>query len=226
MTSFEKNLRFSLGNIIGNSSLLFWINGFRPDFRNKIVVPKTELCVEGFQRSGNSFFTMLIKREKNKLKLADHVHVSQQVVRACKWDIPTIVLIRHPKDAIASLMAWDPKLKISLAIRSYSAFYNYIKPYQSSFITGHFDTVITKPYLIIQATNRTFNTDIRMDEFDEQRMKRMRDRWANRTKTMKNAPVPNAVKDDLKRSYGDDIIHNPHYAKALKIYESYLKIAV
>src|SRR5215211_6607259 len=78
----------------------------------RIVTPDTQLVIEGFPRSGNSFarraFVMAQSDTQIKHHIAHHLHVPAQVVRAARWQIPTLVLIRRPKDAVLSLVLRDP----------------------------------------------------------------------------------------------------------------------
>jgi hypothetical protein len=44
----------------------------------------------------------------DKTRIAHHLHVPAQVVRAARWQIPSLVLIRRPRDAVLSFAIWDP----------------------------------------------------------------------------------------------------------------------
>jgi hypothetical protein len=65
----------------------------------RLVTPDTQLVIEGFPRSGNSFarraFVMAQNESSHKTRIAHHIHVPAQVVRAARWRIPTLVLIRR-----------------------------------------------------------------------------------------------------------------------------------
>jgi hypothetical protein len=54
--------------------------------------------------------------------IADRMHVPAQVVRAARWQIPTLVLIRRPRDAVLSFAVWDP-ISVDKALRYYLSFY-------------------------------------------------------------------------------------------------------
>src|SRR5215211_5813810 len=73
---------------------------------SRIVTPDTQLVIEGFPRSGNSFarsaFVMAQSESPGKIRIAHHMHVPAQVVRAARWQIPTLVVIRRPRDAVLS----------------------------------------------------------------------------------------------------------------------------
>src|ERR671920_2182155 len=71
----------------------------------RAVTPDTQLVIEGFPRSGNSFarraFIMAQDEPQIKNHIAHHLHVPAQVVQAARWQIPTLVLIRRPRDAVS-----------------------------------------------------------------------------------------------------------------------------
>jgi hypothetical protein len=78
----------------------------------RAVTPDTQVVIEGFPRSGNSFarraFIMAQEETFDVTRIAHHLHVPAQIVRAAQWRIPTLVLIRRPRDAVLSFAVWDP----------------------------------------------------------------------------------------------------------------------
>ena len=68
----------------------------------RISVPETDLCVEGFPRSGNTFFVCLLETANPSGKYAHHTHNILNIQRAIKYNIPILVPIRNPLDAIVS----------------------------------------------------------------------------------------------------------------------------
>ena len=72
--------------------------------QSKIVTKKTLLTIEGFPRSGNSFMTKLVLSCNPHLtnKLASSTSPAN-IMRSVKNNIPTILMLRDPKNAIISL---------------------------------------------------------------------------------------------------------------------------
>src|SRR5918999_5771267 len=61
----------------------------------------TEIVIEGFPRSANSFAVAAFARAQGrKPKIAHHVHAPAQVIAAARAGIPAIVLIRNPEEAV------------------------------------------------------------------------------------------------------------------------------
>lgn len=73
-----------------------------------IVSAKTDITIEGFPRSGNSFArSAFMSAQPDKVCIATHVHSAAQVRQSVHLGIPTMVLLRHPADACLSLVALD-----------------------------------------------------------------------------------------------------------------------
>ena len=73
--------------------------------QSNIVTKKTLLTIEGFPRSGNSFMTKLVLSCNPHLtnKVGHHLHHPANIMRSVKNNIPTILMLRDPKNAIISL---------------------------------------------------------------------------------------------------------------------------
>ena len=93
---------------------------------SRAVTPDKLVVIEGFPRSGNSFarraFIMAQGENFDVARIAHHLHVPAQVIRAARWRIPTLVLLRRPKDAVLSLVIRDP-ISVDQALRYYISFY-------------------------------------------------------------------------------------------------------
>lgn len=222
MTSLEKNLRFSIGQYIGKTSWLYWINYHRSIYKDILVYDDTDLCIEGFQRSGNSFFQQLMRRQNRDLKLAHHMHVPLQVIRAVDHKIPTVILIRKPQDSIASLLAWDQNLRIDVALAAYHRFYHTILPYRDQYVIGRFEEVTDNPKSIVTKINAHFDTQFVMHVKDDKQLANILSRVSERTKNTLSAPVPNEKKERIKQQYKESILDHPKYPRAQEIYKSFI----
>lgn len=75
---------------------------------NRIVSPKTDIVIEGFPRCANSFAVRAFRMANDpegKLRIATHMHSPAQAIMGVRWKIPTLILIRHPDDAVVSFPA-------------------------------------------------------------------------------------------------------------------------
>ena len=96
MNKIIRNLKFLIGRTINNSRFLFHINYLRSEKDKLIINPDKDICIEGFPRSGNSYFVMLLRRCNPEIKIANHIHSPVQLIKAINLGIPAVMLIRKP----------------------------------------------------------------------------------------------------------------------------------
>jgi hypothetical protein len=120
----------------------------------------TELVIEGFPRSGNTFAEAAFRKASDRpVKLAHHSHAAAQVVQAVKWKLPCLVLIREPVEAARSLLMHHPEtVSEESSLREYSSFYETIKPARAGYVLARFDTLTRDVGVVIDAVNRRFGT--------------------------------------------------------------------
>jgi hypothetical protein len=134
----------------------------------RAVTPDTKLVIEGFPRSGNSFARRaFIMAGNEKERIAHHLHVPAQVVRAARWRIPTLVLIRKPRDAVLSLVIRDP-ISVDQALRYYLSFYETAEKYRDAYVLGLFEEVTEDFGRVIQRINDKFGTTFSLFNHDEE----------------------------------------------------------
>ncbi|MGN6681475.1 MAG: hypothetical protein ACTHKL_27220 [Streptosporangiaceae bacterium] len=137
---------------------------FRPSLREPEdprpwVSPTTEIVIEGFPRSGNTFAVVAFRLAQGRgIKMAHHLHAAAQIKRASRLDVPAILLIRKPADAILSLMIRDPHASIRWALRSYIRFYSAVLPYLGKTVVAPFSAVTTDLASIIRMVNTRYGT--------------------------------------------------------------------
>src|SRR5436309_8002883 len=88
------------------------------EIADRIVEADTQLVIEGFQRSGNTFAVVAFEvAQPQPVKLAHHLHAAAQIVAAVRMGVPTLVLIRDPDESVLSHMVREPGItaKQSLA---------------------------------------------------------------------------------------------------------------
>lgn len=80
------------------------------DVPNMLVESDTELVIEGFERSGNTFAVVAFETAQPRpVKTAHHLHAAAQVVSAVRMGVPTLLLIRPPEGQ--PVVADDPQAR-------------------------------------------------------------------------------------------------------------------
>jgi hypothetical protein len=119
----------------------------------------TEIVIEGYPRSGNTFAVVAFRlAQGRKIEIAHHLHAAAQIKRAARLDVPAIVLIREPSEAILSLVVRDPHASIQWALHSYIRFYRAVFPYLEKTVVGPFATVTSDLASIIRMVNTRYGT--------------------------------------------------------------------
>jgi hypothetical protein len=129
-------------------------------FSDSTVDRDTELVIEGFPRSGNSFAEAAFRLSQSRdIKIAHHSHAAAQVIRAAHWKIPCLVVIREPLESARSLImfrndTFDP----SRALFEYELFHNAILNVRYALVLARFETVTSDFGSVVDVINARFQT--------------------------------------------------------------------
>ena len=127
------------------------------------ITDATELVVEGFPRSGNTFATFAFEHAATAAGtshvVSSHVHTPSQVRLALQQRFPTLVLVRPPLDTVASLLIAAPHVRFDAAIKEYIHHYREIWPWRDRCVVATFDQVITDFGAVTKRINTRFGTE-------------------------------------------------------------------
>lgn len=85
----------------------------------------TDLCLEAYPSSANSFSFVLIRNLNGSLNIAHHTHAIASLKVALRRKIPTIIIIRNPLDAVSSrLSRFD--VDVTTSLLEYLWFYRFV----------------------------------------------------------------------------------------------------
>jgi hypothetical protein len=132
------------------------------------ITPRTEIVIDGFQSSGNSFSLSAFElAQPRPVQVAGHVHSPGQLIRAARLGLPTLLLVRAPEPAALSLVSRWPYLTVEGALRRYVAFYAPLVPYVAGFVVASFDQVIGDFGEVTERVNSRFGTSFDCFVHDE-----------------------------------------------------------
>ena len=154
-------LKYEFGSIVGQYPLWYemWCHLASRDALSRFVTDDTDIVIEGFPRSGNTFAVaaFIIAQDRN-INVARHTHKVMQVIRAVRLNKPTLVLIRQPADAVLSLTIRHPYITLQQALRTYIRYYNGVKPYRADYVLAKFEDVTIDCGKVIAKVNEHFGT--------------------------------------------------------------------
>lgn len=121
---------------------------------------ETELVIEGFPRSGNSFAEAAFRTaQKRPRALAHHSHASAQVLAAAREGTPCLVLFREPFEAARSLWMHHPgEFGPKSILKEWLSFYSSVAKISDRVVYADFVSVTSDFGRVIDAVNHYFGT--------------------------------------------------------------------
>ncbi|MEM9311118.1 MAG: hypothetical protein AAGA34_06695 [Pseudomonadota bacterium] len=87
------------------------------------VTPDTDLLIEGFPRSANTFFMRIIRAATGEdLRIASHLHRPEQIEMAMRYGVPGVIIFREPLECVASLVVRNPDYAVRDSLMRYKRF--------------------------------------------------------------------------------------------------------
>jgi len=236
------NLSYDAKYYLGSHRLLYWLFYFHRDLSASWVSRKTNICIEGFPRSGNTFAVGLFRLStgidggldwpglKRGRAICSHTHVAMLVVRAARLGVPCIAVIREP---IATLTSWilaRKGLRPANAVRQYLWYYRCLQRVEEEVIVADFPTVTNDFRKVIDRVNEKYRTrfecleitsDVRALIFE-----RLRERHDYLGQPDLLLTVPSAQRDELKEPLRRQLEACARIGEAKALYQDLRRRAV
>jgi hypothetical protein len=230
-----KNIYKNMGFLIASTgNYLFLLPLFRL-FKNRYpcyAIPDATICIEGFPRSGNTFFVTAFHQWNPESTVAHHSHLASNAKYSVKQHKPTVILIREPAEAIASAIAWDGRNRRVLpgvGLMAYIIFYQSLHKYRQEILFLDFNEAVNQPDKCIEKINQHFGVNFNANEFTEKENDRLRDVLANqdmqKQRSDLSSSLPNERKGKLKTAILPEITTHSLFKRAQTLYEEYTNTA-
>ncbi len=171
-----KTVRWWIKNLIGNNYYGFkWI--IKPYAKRQalIVNHDTDIVIEGYPRSGNTFAVAAFELAQGKaLNIARHRHEAGQVILAAEMEKPILLIIREPLSAVVSLCIRE-QIDIGYAFKYYIDFYKKLLPLKENIVVVDFKEIITDMGAVIQKVNTRFDTKYQVFEHNNENVKKVKE---------------------------------------------------
>jgi len=143
--------------VAGSPQLALHLAGWRG--HGELVGPTTDILIEGYPRSANSFSVAAFRLAQGRaIEVAHHTHAPGHVLAALRLHVPTIVLIREPEDAVLEFALVRQSLTVHQALRGWVRFYSALLPHRSRFVVGPFPEVTSDYGAVIRRVNEWFGS--------------------------------------------------------------------
>ena len=106
----------------------------------------SQFLLDGYPRSANTLAYFRIQTENPEVQFAHHTHKPSQLRKAVRLEIPSVVLVRNPLDAVKSVVRVNPRAyEVNECLKDYIRFYKTALRLQSNYIQiVKFETVIAQ----------------------------------------------------------------------------------
>ena len=123
------------------------------------VTKDCQLVMDGYPRSGNSYARATFQYANGfDVPISTHAHSHRMPELGAKRGIPTIVLIRDPRDAIASGRHFEPDVPVATQIAAYRRYYEPVLGFLDKVLVVTFGQVTRDMGAVITRCNDRFGT--------------------------------------------------------------------
>ncbi len=152
-------IRRAINAFIRTRPMLFgFVMSRRKKFRDIVVNNETEIIIEGYPRSANTFAVAAFVFAQNKsIKIARHTHAPAQIMLGVESNIPIVLLIRNPVDAVISLVIRDSTISLDAALKMYIWYHESIQDIKDKCVVVDFHDATENFSNIIDMVNVKYN---------------------------------------------------------------------
>jgi hypothetical protein len=193
----------------------------REDHKRTMVRRDSDIVIEGYWRCGNHFATYaFIQSQPAPVKVAHHFHAPAQLHLAARWNVPALLLVREPIEAVASATVFlehdDPRPLLDF----YNVFHESLRTIKDRLIVSDFPTTINDFSSVIRRVNERFGRQFALYRGTDEEESQLRDsiRREHRKNMQGNPatlPLPSAAKERRKLPIIDRIMSEAN-SRALK----------
>lgn len=178
-----------------------------------ICSPESDLVIEGYPRSGNTFIHDMISvltEGGKRLRIAHHTHAVENLELASLYGVPACVLIRRPEDAILSYHIYSG-YPIEECARRYEAFYSSAVDLSGPVVVAGFDRIVGDFGAVVEKLNsileRPIPVAVDLDEAAARALARagQRARRTHGADALRKGGVPSAERDRVKAGLRDQV---------------------
>jgi glycosyltransferase involved in cell wall biosynthesis/SAM-dependent methyltransferase len=125
------------------------------------ITSETELVIEGFPRSGNTFAHFAVLHAEPGAVVTSRVHAPAQVKAAVRQSTPVLITVREPLATIASAAVAAEHVPIRSLLLEYIHHYRQVVPLLDRVVIATFDDITTDFGAVMRALNERFGLGFR-----------------------------------------------------------------
>ena len=127
------------------------------------IGPETEIVIEGFPRSGNTFAVAAFHEAQlpHDVQMAHHAHVPAQLLEGVREGLPALLVVRTPAESVLSLAVRAPEIGVAGALRGWIRFHDPLLPALDGIVVATFEQVVADLGAVVGRINGRFGTTFR-----------------------------------------------------------------
>ena len=130
--------------------------------RGRLATPATDLVIEGFPRSGTTYFAYaFVAAQPAPMRIVFHVRSPAAVLHAIRLRVPTLVVIRRPEDAVRSARLRLPEISAAAFFERYRVCNETLEPHLAHVVVASVDEAVGDVAGVTERLNAKFGTAFR-----------------------------------------------------------------
>lgn len=163
VTHAAAQVRHELRRLLSTQRLFLALMRRRPAHAGHVINERTEIVIEGFPRSGNTFAAAALEyAQERAVAIARHLHAPAHVIEGVRRDLPVMLVLRDPVDAVISQVIRHPELTVRSGLRQYISFHSHLLPYADRLVVAPFEAITSDYGAVIDAVNDRFGTTFKV----------------------------------------------------------------
>jgi hypothetical protein len=186
--------------------------------QGEVTTSETDLCIEGFQSSGNSFVFNIIRSTAN-INISHHCHTASSVKVSLNRGVETLILFRKPSSVILSAIVRF-RFNIRECIKNYVQFYRYIDEVSDHVLLVSFEEAIKNTEKFIDRVEK--ETTIRTEKIYnlnkvKENVKKEMVEWKKENPDIDNVPFLKSKRESEKEKVRSKITTRKDFQEAVYI---------
>lgn len=179
-----------------------------PEGTRRAITDSTDIVIEGFPRSGNTFAVFALRTANPQLSIASHIHHHGPIKIALKRSLPLLVVVREPVACLSSYLIAGPHGRPRDVLEEYCGYHKALLETDDAALIATFDQVTNNYARVVQRLNNRFGLTLdpykNTAENDAEVFAAIKDDHASIHRSRKAtevAPVPHAERAELNEQH-------------------------
>lgn len=186
----------------------------------------TQICIEGYPSSGNSFSFAVLRLANPEARIAHHCHSVANLQLALDLGVPGVALIRKPEDAISSRLARFGGA-VRQALLEYIDFYDFVLDRADRLTIVPFEEVTQQTGTFLHRVSQASGLAFEVDDVDDL-SRQARDyikRWSEKRQDTDRMSLPSEERNRFKAMLRKGVQEHDRFHEARHVWQQVVKQA-